>query len=65
MGSRRADQTALLSLEAEAGEPFWLMTANNHPAGDYSSGDVIEELEAFVFPAEEAVMQIESGATTQ
>jgi hypothetical protein len=63
--SRRADQTALLSLEAEAGKPFWLMTANNHPAGDYSSGYVIEELEAFVFPAEEAVMQIESGATTQ
>lgn len=65
--SRRADQIALLSLEAEAGEPFWLMIANNHPAGDYPSGYVIQELEAFAFPPEESAsaMQIAPGSTTQ
>jgi hypothetical protein len=61
--SRRTDQTALLSFEAEAGKPFWLMTANNHPAGDKSSDFVIRELDAYAFPAEEAVAQ--TGSATQ
>jgi hypothetical protein len=54
--AQRARQTALLSLNAEAGKPFWLMTANNHPVGDHASSYVIRELEAYWFPVEEAVM---------
>ena len=61
--SRRTDQTALLSVEAEAGKPFWLMTANNHPAGDKSSDFVIRELEAYAFPAGEALAR--TGSATQ
>jgi hypothetical protein len=61
--SRRTDQTALLSVEAEAGKPFWLMTANNHPAGDKSSDFVIRELEAYAFPAEGAMAL--TGSATQ
>jgi hypothetical protein len=49
--SHRSRQTALLSVEA-ADQPFWLITVNNHPAGDQPSTYVIRDLEAYSFPVE-------------
>lgn len=59
--SQPADQTAVLSLEAEAGQPFWLMTANNHPVGDHASDYVIRDLKAYLFPAQETGTQAHSA----
>jgi hypothetical protein len=55
--SQPGERTAVLSVEAEAGEPFWLMIANDHPLGDHASQYKILELEAYRFPAGEAVAQ--------
>ncbi|MEX2303045.1 MAG: hypothetical protein WD733_19035 [Bryobacterales bacterium] len=54
------ERTAVLSLEAEAGEPFWLMISNDHPVGDHASQYLILELEAYRFPLEEAAAQARS-----
>lgn len=53
--SQPGERTAVLSLEAEPGEPFWLMISNDHPLGDHASQYLILELEAYRFPAEDAV----------
>jgi hypothetical protein len=53
--SQPGERTAVLSLDAAAGEPFWLMIANDHPLGDHASQYAILELEAYRFPAAEAV----------
>jgi hypothetical protein len=59
--SQPGERTAVLSLEAEAGEPFWLMIANDHPLGDHASRYVILELEAYRFPARDAAAQAHSA----
>jgi hypothetical protein len=59
--SQPGERTAVLSLEAEAGEPFWLMIANDHPLGDHASRYVILELEAYRFPAGDAAAQARSA----
>lgn len=60
--SPRADRTAVLSLEAEAGESFWLMIVNNHPLGNHASAYVVRELEAYLLPAREAGTRAQSAS---
>jgi hypothetical protein len=55
--SQPGERTAVLSLEAAPGEPFWLMIANDHPRGDYASHYTILGLEAYRFPAENPAAQ--------
>ncbi len=50
--SQPGERTAVLSLEAAAGETFWLMIGNRHPLGDYPSRVTIQGLEAYRLPAE-------------
>jgi hypothetical protein len=59
--SQPGERTAVLFLEAEAGEPFWLMIANDHPLGDHASRYVILELEAYRFPAGDAAAPARSA----
>jgi hypothetical protein len=59
--ARPSGQTALLSLKAEAGEPFWLVIANNHPGGDHASSYLIRDLEAYLFPAEKTGAHAQSA----
>jgi hypothetical protein len=55
--SQPGERTAVLSLEAAAGEAFWLMVANDHPLGDHASQYTILELEAYRFPVENTPSQ--------
>jgi hypothetical protein len=41
-----------LSLRLESGQQIWLLTSNDHPAGDVSSRYVVEEVRAFFAPAQ-------------